>query len=329
LHGNYEWLKVFGEFSSDDKPMSNFIECADAFAKILTDAPIGIMLIDSLCDIKVINNAAKEMIDFDDMQANERNWIDVRANRKISTHQDTPLAEELDPVCVALREKRRHSATVLIKNSDFNCETWAVLDSFPLFNSSGGISMALTFLKDITDMVDLQEIMHHHAVHDQTTGLCNRTYFSGSLKRALSAAKTHGLSGAILIIDLDDFKVINDKYGYAIGDDLLAKVGGRISSQAGNDDSVSRVGEDQFAVLIDGVEPDMCGIIAEDAARKICEAMRVPYNIQNNEIAVTASIGISIFPEDGTDERTLIKKADAAMYNIKANGRDCWRFYKD
>jgi diguanylate cyclase (GGDEF)-like protein len=162
------------------------------------------------------------------------------------------------------------------------------------------------------------------AYYDTLTGLPNRALFADRLSVALSHAQRHRYKVAVLFLDIDRFKQINDSLGHTVGDRLLKIVAGRIRGAVRDEDTVARFGGDEFTVLI-----HIVGKI-EDAgkiAQKILDSLKAPITIDEREFVVTSSIGISIFPVDGTDGETLIRNADTAMYRAKDMGRNAFQYY--
>jgi diguanylate cyclase (GGDEF)-like protein/PAS domain S-box-containing protein len=179
-------------------------------------------------------------------------------------------------------------------------------------------------VRDITERTYAEEQIKHLAYHDALTGLPNRLLFKDRLTVALSHAQRDRTWVAVLFLDLDRFKVINDSLGHNIGDQLLQAVAARIHSCVRESDTVARLGGDEFTLLLPALAR------SEDAAlvaQKILEAVRYPFNIEGREFFITTSIGISIYPEDGSDAATLIKNADTAMYQAKEQGRDNYQLF--
>jgi len=162
------------------------------------------------------------------------------------------------------------------------------------------------------------------AFHDALTGLPNRLLFNDRLKLALSQADRHHRKLAVLFVDLDRFKLINDSLGHSLGDILLRQVADRLITTVRHSDTVARLGGDEFTLLL----PELHG--PEDAARtarKILRTIRKPFSLEGREVFATPSIGIAMFPEDGEDVDTLLKNADTAMYRAKDEGRDNFQLY--
>jgi len=162
------------------------------------------------------------------------------------------------------------------------------------------------------------------ASHDPLTGLFNRSMFNERLQQALAQAGRFERSLALLFIDLDGFKVINDTVGHNAGDALLAELATRLRTTLREGDVIGRMGGDEFVVLIE--EFVEAAQVAE-VAKKVLETLARPFQLQGREFEVTASLGISLYPEDGKDAQTLLKSADIAMYLVKQQGKNSFRFY--
>ena len=179
-------------------------------------------------------------------------------------------------------------------------------------------------VRDITERTYAEEQIKHLAYHDALTGLPNRLLFKDRLTVALSHAQRDQTRLAVLFLDLDRFKVINDSLGHNIGDQLLQAVAARVQSCVRESDTVARLGGDEFTLLL----PNL--VHSEDAApiaQKVIEAVRYPFHIEGREFFITTSVGISLYPEDGLDAQTLIKNADTAMYQAKELGRDNYQLF--
>jgi len=171
---------------------------------------------------------------------------------------------------------------------------------------------------------EAEEALKFVAGHDGLTRLPNRMMFNQRLEHALAQAQRSGNRLAVLFIDLDRFKVINDTLGHEAGDTLLCEVAERLKGQLRVTDTVARLGGDEFVVLIENVtDPVFIGSLA----RKLIEALTASFSLSGGEYNVTASIGVSTFPDDGGDAQTLLKHADIAMYRSKEQGRNTFQFY--
>jgi len=179
-------------------------------------------------------------------------------------------------------------------------------------------------VRDITERTYAEEQIKHLAYHDALSGLPNRLLFKDRLTVAISHAQRDRAKLAVLFLDLDRFKVINDSLGHNIGDQLLQAVAARVQSCVRESDTVARLGGDEFTILL-GHLPH--GEDAALVAQKIIDAVRYPFHIEGREFFMTTSIGISLYPDDGIDAETLIKNADTAMYQAKEQGRDNYQLF--
>ncbi|MEN3292895.1 MAG: hypothetical protein V7642_2148 [Burkholderiales bacterium] len=170
-----------------------------------------------------------------------------------------------------------------------------------------------------------EERIRHLAHHDALTGLPNRRLLEDRLEQTMGLAKRNGSQVAIQFIDLDMFKAVNDRFGHRVGDLLLQAVAARLRGLFREVDTVSRVGGDEFVVVL----PDMdSAAAARETAQRVLQALARPYYIEGQELFVTPSIGISLFPRQGDDVETLINRADAAMYCAKQKGRGIYQMFE-
>ncbi|MCK4534196.1 MAG: diguanylate cyclase [Syntrophobacterales bacterium] len=177
---------------------------------------------------------------------------------------------------------------------------------------------------DITDHKRVEERLSHLATHDPLTGLPNRILFDDRLSLELAHAQRSSKKLAVMLLDLDNFKDINDSWGHNVGDEVLKTVGRRLSGFLRKSDSIARMGGDEFLILLPEIEE------AEDAriiALKILDAFKKPFIVGARELYTTTSIGIAIYPDDGTNPDMLMKNADRAMYSVKEQGRNSCRRY--
>ena len=196
----------------------------------------------------------------------------------------------------------------------------------PIHDRGGRVTGAVIVFHDVSAARAITEKMAHLAQHDFLTDLPNRMLLSDRVANAISLARRNDKKRAVLFLDLDGFKHINDSLGHPIGDKLLQSVAQRLVACVRDSDTVSRQGGDEFVVLLSEMEH------AGDAARsaeKMLLALAAPHSIDKKELHVTASIGISVFPDDGPDAETLIKCADTAMYHAKNKGRNNYQFFTE
>ena len=177
---------------------------------------------------------------------------------------------------------------------------------------------------EIVERRQAEARVHHMAYHDSLTGLPNRALLSDRLDRAMLAVQRTDRKLAVMFLDLDRFKTINDSLGHLTGDYLLKEVASRLCRAVRASDTVARLGGDEFVVLVPGIrESEECSSVAE----KIIEALALPFPFEGRLLHITPSIGISMYPDDGGDVETLMRHADAAMYHAKASGRNNYQFF--
>jgi len=188
----------------------------------------------------------------------------------------------------------------------------------------GAIVNFVGLFSDITEIRRSEEQLAFLAHHDTLTGLPNRHHFKGQLDLALGRAQRSGRPLAVLFIDLDGFKLVNDSLGHAFGDKILQQVSERLRHASRKDDLLARMGGDEFTLLMEGIRDGGCGAQRADT---IIKALEPPFAISGHELFVGASIGISLFPDDGGSVDELLRNADAAMYQAKDGGKGRYSFY--
>lgn len=195
-----------------------------------------------------------------------------------------------------------------------------------IYDDEGEIAQFAAIFSDITDRKKDEERIRRLAFFDDLTGVANRRLFQDRLEQAISNAQRHQHRLAVLFLDLDMFKRINDSLGHVVGDEVLKVVAGRLAHTVREGDSVARLGGDEFTVMVPEIE-SMEGLTI--LAQRINESISEPISIGSHELYISTSIGISIYPDDGLSSEDLIKNADAAMYRVKADGRGSFHRYTD
>jgi diguanylate cyclase (GGDEF)-like protein/PAS domain S-box-containing protein len=272
-------------------------------------------------NVTYLNVMAEQMTGWDRKEAVGRQLSEVfqiidGATRKalqnpmeLAIQQDKPV--NLPTNCILIRRDGRELPIE-------DCAT-------PIHHLHGQIIGGVIVFHDVTAARAMLFQMSHLAQYDALTDLPNRVVLIDRLGQAISLARRNGSKLAVLFLDLDGFKHVNDSLGHAIGDKLLQSVGIRLKQCVRNSDTVSRQGGDEFVMLLPEITHPADVAIS---AQKILATLRLPHSIAEHELQVTASIGLSTYPEDGDDAETLIKNADAAMYHAKENGHDNYQFFE-
>ena len=251
---------------------------------------------------------------------------------EISHHRSTPCdgSEHPCPLKDVLATKKH---TTVVHNHDTldGDNRYIELSASPLFDKDENCIGIIESARDITGHLRIQDelreqksILDHQAHHDALTELPNRVLFNDRLEQAIQTAKRNKTNVALLFIDLDHFKEINDSLGHAVGDEILKTVSKRLRGVIREEDTVSRLGGDEFTVILEELSQ------AQDAsliASKILEVLSKSMNVNDNVLYVSSSIGISIYPEDGVSTQNLLKYADSAMYKAKDEGRNNFQYY--
>lgn len=195
----------------------------------------------------------------------------------------------------------------------------------PIHDHNGKVTGAVMAFRDVSIARALTARVSHQARHDGLTGLPNRMLFSDRLTQAISLAQRRREKLAVLYLDIDRFKRVNDSFGHAIGDQLLQVATQRLLSCVRSSDTVSRQGGDEFVILLSDVTQ---AYGAATTAEKILAALQSPCCIEGHDVHISVSIGIATYPDDGVEAETLMKHADLSMYHAKENGRNNYQFFK-
>ena len=180
--------------------------------------------------------------------------------------------------------------------------------------------------RDITDRVRAEERTRYDAYHDALTGLPNRALFQDRLDQEVARARRSGRNTAVLLLDLDRFKTINDTLGHAAGDELLIEVAKRLESRKREGDTIARLGGDEFVLIVSDLRhKEDAGLVAE----QLIDVLKPPIQIETHDLRVSASIGVAIFPDDGDEGAGLLKSADLALYRAKELGRDNYQVFEE
>jgi diguanylate cyclase (GGDEF)-like protein/PAS domain S-box-containing protein len=293
-------------------------ELAQVTLNCISDA---IACTDSSGNITFLNVAAEVITGWPMQEAAGRPLQDIFHILDATSRETIPKENE---VAVGQnRTLRLPSNCILVRRDGFEIP---IEDSIAPIHDRGGLATgAVIVFRDVSVARAMALQIAHSAEHDFLTGLPNRLLLYDRIHQAIAAARSHNKKVALAFLDLDGFKHINDSLGHPVGDKLLQSVAKRLENCVRASDTVSRQGGDEFIILLSEVENLNESAVA---VRKILEAVAGTYSIDENDLHVTTSIGVSIYPEDGMDAETLIKNADTAMYQAKENGRQCYRFFE-
>lgn len=292
------------------------LDAEKAWARVALDA-IGdaVLTIDLHGTVTYMNRVAETLTGWSEPEAIGKPLSRVFHLVDGKTHQTT-----ITPGRGAIEENRTAGFAldcVLVRQDGSKLE---IEDSAaPIHDREGRVTGAVIVFHDASQSQVMLERMAYLAQHDALTGLPNRTLLKERLSRAIGLARRHRLLVALLYLDLDAFKPINDSLGHALGDRLLQAVASRLQDCTRDIDTVCRQGGDEFVVLLAEIrKPEDATRVAE----KLLAVLGRPYCIHGHELLITLSIGISLYPDDADDADTLMHNADTAMYHTKRNGRN-------
>jgi diguanylate cyclase (GGDEF)-like protein/hemerythrin-like metal-binding protein/PAS domain S-box-containing protein len=251
---------------------------------------------------------------------------------EVSHHRSTPC-DGIEHPCPLRDVLETAQHTTVIHNHDTldGDNRYIELSASPLFDKDNKCVGIIESARDITkhlmvqnELKEQKNILHYQANHDVLTGLPNRTLLNDRLEQAIEAAKRNKTSIALLFIDLDHFKEINDSLGHNFGDEILKTISLRLQEIIRDEDTVARLGGDEFTIILEELsQPQDASVIAT----KILDSLSKSINVDDNTLYVSCSIGISIYPEDGVSAQNLLKFADSAMYKAKDEGRNNFQYY--
>ena len=280
----------------------------------------GVLTTDTLGNVTYLNRVAEEMTGWPWQDASGRRLAEVFSVIDGATRQP---ARNLAEQAVQQNEiVSLDSHSVLIRRDGYEA---AIEDSAaPIHDRHGRVVGAVLVFHDVSDSRATALKMSHQAQHDFLTGLPNRLLLTDRLTQAIALSRRHGNKVALLFLDLDRFKRVNDSLGHVIGDKLLQSVAQRLAACVRASDTVCRLGGDEFVILLSEIEHVDA---ATHCAEKLLTAVALPHIIGGHEVHVTVSIGISVCPDDGRDAEAMLKNADTAMYHAKKMGRNNYQFF--
>jgi diguanylate cyclase (GGDEF)-like protein/PAS domain S-box-containing protein len=280
----------------------------------------GVICADILGNVTFLNLVAEQATGWSLQEAAGRPMVEVFRTRENAGGDSLETTAEV--AIMQIRAMHLPSTCVLIRRDGVAIPIEESIA--PIHNREGEAIGAVIVFRDVSAARATALQIAHSAQHDFLTGLPNRMLLNDRIDQAIILARRSKLQVAVLFLDLDGFKHINDSLGHPIGDKLLKSIAVRLVKCVRTTDTVSRQGGDEFVVLLSAVNrPNSAAV----TATKILEAIAKPHSIDQHELHVTASIGVSAYPDDGLNAETLIKNADTAMYQMKENGRQGFRFF--
>jgi diguanylate cyclase (GGDEF)-like protein/PAS domain S-box-containing protein len=294
----------------------------DRYARLYDSAPVGYCTLDRAGIIREINLTGASLLGVERGQL-----VGFPLWSRLDPGQARAVQGHIESVLLGA-ERRTVGVRLTVPQTRRTVDLR--LESEPARGDDGD-AVCLTVMLDITEQRHLlaqlkerEQALSRLAMHDPLTGLPNRSLFADRLEQAIAHSQRTGEKVGVLFIDLDRFKLINDSFGHPFGDEVLKDVATRLKEQVRKNDTVARIGGDEFLMLLAPMDsPDA----AASVARKLIEILRHPYTGPRGEIALTVSIGISICPDDGTAVEDLVRQADTAMYMAKQEGRNTFCFY--
>jgi len=300
------------------------------FRTLFETAPVGIVYVDADAVIKSANPAAQRILGLPLDQLQGRTPMDPRWH---AIHEDgSDFPGEQRPITLALKTGQPQRNTVMGVVAPGRDHVWIMISATPLFEG-GKVVQAYATFEDITERHLMQQKIRQMAFYDALTLLPNRRLLTERLSHTLTTIKRSGALGAMVFLDLDNFKPLNDTHGHQTGDLLLVEVARRIKTCLREEDTVARIGGDEFVVMLTDLqsEPAAARIHACNVAEKICASLAQPYalsivqangNTRMIKHRCTASMGLTLFSAADADQEQILRRADAAMYLAKEQGRN-------
>ena len=333
MQGSRRFIAVVHDITALKKALAAAEDQRELLDSLLQQSAVPIFVVSPEHRVLIWNRACERMtgIGAREMLGNVEAWRAFYPERR-PVLADIVISRELE---------QAHEDYTLIRQSSFipdglQSEGWypnlngqdryIIFDAAPIRNSRGDLLAVIESLEDITQRKRYEEQLEYRASYDDLTGLVNRNLLGDRFRQALLMSRRSCQPVAVFVLDLDNFKLINETRGQDGGDLLLKTVAERLSGCVRAGDTVARQGGDEFVVIIsDPALPDAAPVIAA----KLQEVIARPVRVKGKDVTVTASIGISISPKDGEDVETLLRNAETAMYRAKEQGRYTFQFYTD
>jgi diguanylate cyclase (GGDEF)-like protein/PAS domain S-box-containing protein len=311
-------VDILNELLSKIESDHNLLKSSEEkFRKLTALSPVGIFQISPEGEITYVNQRWREINQTKESEPTLKNWF-------LNLHpEDAIPLNKLWHRLVAEHEDIKSEIRLINKNGSIS---WVYIQATTSHSKDGTLIGFLGSLSDISELKKAQIQMENLAFYDPLTGLSNRRLFKNRLDNAVKSVQRTNTSIALLFLDLDQFKRINDSLGHDVGDSLLKEIARRLDHNVRENDTVSRIGGDEFTILLTDINnTNDVRIVAE----KILLSLSRPFMLNGQEIISTASIGITLTPEDSVDSNTLMKNADLAMYRAKELGRNNFQFFSE
>ncbi|MGZ3236032.1 MAG: diguanylate cyclase domain-containing protein, partial [Burkholderiaceae bacterium] len=311
LNLRFDKQELEAEITKRNQVEESLYQEKDRLQATLSSIGEGVVMIDAEGRINYMNSAAEQLSGWGHHAALNRLASEVFESVDNQNQRTTTAMED------SLRTARQvRKQCVLLCNADrYIVEELAT----PLYGRHSNAVGAVSVFRDVTEAQQKTDELAYAADHDALTGLPNRNLLNDRTRQAIARAQRKHENFALLFLDLDRFKEVNDRMGHASGDALLIDVAKRLSDCVREEDTIARLGGDEFVVLLDG--PAQITQV-KAVADKILKALRKPYQLSKQSINVTVSIGSSLYPSDGQSVESLLEHADTAMYRAKKQGRD-------
>lgn len=280
----------------------------------MEQSPNAIIITDFKANIEYVNTAFIQNTGYSFEEV-------LGQNPRLLKSGNTP-EHAYDEMWTALVKQEKWQGEFINKRKDGTSYIYSI-NVAPVIDNNGKTTHYIAIEEDISEQKKAQEKIHYLANFDVLTGLPNRIQMDEHLQYILNLAKRNESKFALIFLDLDHFKKINDTLGHSVGDLLLMELSTRLSTSIREEDTVSRMGGDEFVLLLP--QTDANGVA--QVAQKLLESIALPFHLEDHELSVTASLGIALYPSDGTDIETLSKNADVAMYRAKQEGRNTYCFF--
>lgn len=310
-------VMVFRDITSRRRIELRLRESEERFHSAFDYATIGMALVSIAGRFLQINSALIKIFGYSKkeiLESSLRQLICAEDYELLEHYLHRLLADDLPSFQIEVQSRAKIPGQIL----------WNLLSASLVRDANGEPQYFILQFQDITDRKYVEQQLNYFANHDPLTGLLNRVQFHSHFSKALASVKRNDSKLALMFLDLDRFKLINDTLGHQIGDLLLQAVGIRLKNSLRTNDVLARLGGDEFIVLLTDVHS------VEDVARvaqKTIEILMHPFAVEGHDIIVTTSIGISLYPDDGENSQLLLRNADAAMYLAKDLGKNNFQFY--